>query len=326
MPHRIMQFSDRFLVGQLQLRGFSSRQIATSAGRMHVLEARGRGPLPPLLVLHGFSAAGHLYDGVLGRMRPHARHLVAPDMLGHGLSEMPGGGLDYERMRIALLETFDRVVHEPVFVFGNSMGGAAALKLAAERPDKVRGLFLVAPGGAPMSGTELDDFVDRFRLRNHQEALDFVDRLFAKPHPMRHVLAWGTRHQFARPGLRDLLERVTASELLCPRELAGLTMPIQLVWGAADRVLQPSHLEFFRRHLPQHAQVQVVEHYGHTPHMDHADELHRRLLAFCRTVHAAHAPSRTPARVPMEIAAAPIELAGSAERPNSSEVSASVAP
>lgn len=326
MPHRIMQFSDRFLVGQLQLRGFTSRQIPTSAGRVHVLEARGRGSLPPLLVLHGFSAAGHLYDGVLARMRPHARQLVAPDMLGHGLSEMPRGGLDYEQMRVALLETFDRVVHEPVFVFGNSMGGAAALKLAAERPDKVRGLFLVAPGGAPMTGTEFDEFVGRFRLRNHQEALDFVDRLFAKPHPMRHVLAWGTRQQFARPGLCELLERITASELLCPGELAMLTMPIHVIWGAADRVLQPSHLEFFRRNLPQHAQLQVVEHYGHTPHMDHADELHRRLLAFCRSVHAADIAPCAPAGVAMQLAADAADLAGSAERPNSTEVSASVAP
>lgn len=311
-----MQFSDRFLVGQLQLRGFTSRRIRTSAGHVHLLEGPGRGPLPPLLVLHGFSAAGHLYEGVLCRMRPHARHLVAPDMLGHGLSDMPADGLDHERMRVALLETIDRVVHEPVVVFGNSMGGAAALKLATERPDKIRGLFLVAPGGAPMDDSELQEFVDRFRLRNHEEALDFVDRLFAKPHPMRHLLAWGTRHQFARPGLRDLLERVSSADLLCPRDLAQLTMPIQVVWGAADRVLHPSHLEFFRRHLPAHAKLQVVQHYGHTPHMDHPEELHRRLLAFCRAVHA----------VPPCSNGREIDLAASAERPNFAEVSASIAP
>jgi pimeloyl-ACP methyl ester carboxylesterase len=307
VPHRLTQLSDRLLVGQLNLRGFESRRIQTSAGRLHVLDARGRGSLPPLLVLHGFSAAGHYYDGVLTRMRRFARRVIAPDMLGHGFSEMPRGGLDEAGMRIALLEAVDRLVDEPVIVFGNSMGGAAALRLAVERPDKVRGLFLVAPGGAPMQADELRAFVDRFRLRNHDEALDFVDRLFHKPHPMRQVLAWGTRHQFARPGLRDLIERIVPDDLLCERELGTLTMPIHVVWGAADRVLHASHLDFYRRCLPAHAKLEIVDHYGHVPHMDHPEELHTRLLAFAKDVHAGTAFA-------------------SAGRPNFGAVSASIAP
>lgn len=298
MPHRIAQFSDRFLVGQLNLRGFESRRIMTSMGRMHVLDARGRGPLPPLLVLHGFSAAGHLYEGVLTRMRPHVRRVIAPDMLGHGFSETPSTGLDHERMRVALLETFDRVVDEPTIVFGNSMGGAAALCLATERPEKVRALFLVAPGGAPMDGEELRTFINRFRLRSHEEALDFVDRLFHRPHPMRQVLAWGTRIQFSRPGLQGLLERMSPGELVRARDLASLTMPVHVLWGAADRVLHSSHLDFYQRHLPPHARIQVVEHFGHVPHIDHPEELYRRLLAFATDVETqplgTHGPAARP--------------------------------
>lgn len=281
-----MQLSDRLLLTQLQLRGFGSRHLSTTAGRMHVLDAPGRGRLPPLLVLHGFSAAGHLYEGVLTRMRPHVRHVIAPDMLGHGFSEMPARGLDHQRMRTALLETIDRVVREPVIVFGNSMGGAAALQLAIDRPGLVRGLFLVAPGGAPCDDAELSAFRARFELRDHEAALDFVDRLFARPHPMRHVLAWGTRQKFARPGLRDLLHQLRPEDLVTPEHLASLRAPLHLLWGAADRVLTPSHLDFWRRHLPPHARLSVIDHYGHVPHIDHPDDLHARLLAFAHDVGA----------------------------------------
>jgi pimeloyl-ACP methyl ester carboxylesterase len=301
-----VQFSDRAIVAQLQLRGFTSHHLATSAGRVHVLDAKGRGDLPPLVVLHGFSAAAHWYDGVLHRMRRHARRIVAPDLLGHGLSEMPASGLDHARLGAALLESLDRVLDEPAIVFGNSLGGAAALKLAALLPQKVRGLFLVAPGGAAMDDAELEAFVDRFRLRTHDQALDFVDRLFVKRHPMRHVLAWGTRQKFARPGLCDLIERVGSKDLLRPSDLASIAVPIEVLWGGADRILHASHLEFYRRHLPPHARLTVVEHFGHTPHMDHPEDLHRRLLAFAAEV------ARRPAH--------------SAIRPDSPAISAAATP
>jgi pimeloyl-ACP methyl ester carboxylesterase len=286
LVHRITQLPDPFLVGQLNLRGFKSRKVATSHGTIHVLDAQGRGKLPPIVFLHGFSAAAHYYDGMMLRMRPHARRIVAPDLLGHGLSDMPKGGLDHGRLRRSLLTAFDRVITEPCIVFGNSLGGAAALKLAFERPDMIRGLFLVAPGGAPMPPEELSKLVDRFRIRTHEQALAFVDGLFAKKHPMRHVLAWGTRHQFSRPGLRDLLERATADDLFRAEDIGKLTMPIQVLWGAHDRILHPSSLEFFRGALPPHARLDVIDHYGHTPHMDHPEDLHERFVDFVKDVDA----------------------------------------
>jgi len=306
VQNTITHLSDRILVGQLNLRGFLSRHVLTRHGRVHVLDAKGRGALPPLLVLHGFSAAAHYYDGVMLRMRPYVRRIVAPDLLGHGLSEMPREGLSEEMLRDALLHAIDHVLDEPAIVFGNSMGGAAALKLALLRPEKVKGLFLVAPGGAFMTQAEIQELISRFHLDTHDQALAFVDRLFAKPHPMRQVLAWGTRGQFDRPGLRNILEQMTPAQLLTPEEMGAIRAPTQLIWGAADRVLDPSCLEFYRRYLPAHARVQVVDHYGHVPHMDYPEELHHRLLAFAKDVASGRARS--------------------AVRPNLSAISASVAP
>jgi pimeloyl-ACP methyl ester carboxylesterase len=283
---RITDWSSRALIKQLNLRGYISRHVPTREGQLHYLEAKGYGSLPPLLVLHGFSAAGHLYDGVMNRMRPHTRRIFAPDLLGHGLSAMPRDGLDDERLRRSLLDFFDRVITEPVLIFGNSLGGAAGLMLAQERPNLVAGLFLVAPGGAPMPESELPEFLSRFRLRTHRDALDFVDRLFQRPHPLRHALAWGTRQQFARPGLTNLIENVEPDDFLEPSDLEQLRMPIEVIWGGSDRVLHPAHLDFFANHLPPHAKVSVVDHFGHTPQMDHPDELHRRLLTFAREVAA----------------------------------------
>jgi pimeloyl-ACP methyl ester carboxylesterase len=273
---------DGVLRAQLHLAGFESCFVDTGAGRMHALVAEGGGDLPPLVVLHGFAAASHYYGGVASRMRPLVRRVIIPDLPGHGLSAGHAGDIDWSTLEDGLLETLDTLIDRPAIVFGNSLGGAAAVRYAAMRQDKVRGLFLVAPGGAPMDDATFRSFLSRFALDDHDAALDFVDRLFAKPPAYRHLIAWGTRHQFARPTMRALMQRGLAIHLLTPEELGSLSMPVHVVWGGADRILLPSHLAFFREHLPTQATLEIVPRFGHTPHMDQPDALHTMLVAFAR--------------------------------------------
>lgn len=279
----LARVGDELLRAQLRLSGFGSRFVDTRAGRMHALVAEGAGDLPPFVILHGFAAASHYYGGVASRMRPLVRQVIVPDLPGHGLSQGLARDIDWSTLEDGLLETLDTLIDRPAIVFGNSLGGAAAVRYAALRPNKVRGLFLVAPGGASMDDATFRSFLSRFALDDHGEALDFVDRLFLKPPPYyRHLIAWGTRNQFARPTMRALMERGLAINLLTPAELGSLTMPTHVVWGGADRILLPSHLSFFRDHLPAHATLDVVPRFGHTPHMDHPEALHTMLVAFAR--------------------------------------------
>jgi len=280
LPH----IADRFLLQGLKLRGYRSRKVRTSVGVLHALEAEGRGGLPPVVVLHGLSAAGQYYENLMTRMRPHVRRVIAPDMPGHGYSELPSAGLNHDTLGAGLLEGLDQLLTEPAIVFGNSMGGIAAVRFAAERPERVLGLMLAAPGGAPMDSDEIAEFIQAFELSNHGKALDFVDKLFHRPHPMRHLIAWGVRQQFGREGVDDLLQSITPADLLTPSELEQLAMPIFVLWGEADGVLWPAHREFFERHLPSHAEVHRIEEYGHVPHMSHPDCLSARLLEFTRRV------------------------------------------
>lgn len=273
---------DRLLRRQLRFAGFHSRYVETSAGRMHALVAKGDGDLPPFVLLHGFAAASHYYGSVLTRMRPLCSAVIAPDLPGHGLSPGDVRAIDWSTLEQGLLETLDDLIDRPAIVFGNSLGGAAAVRYAAQRPKKVRGLFLVAPGGAPMDDATFRSFLSRFALDDHDKALDFVDRLFATPPPHRHLIAWGTRKQFARPTMRALMQRGLAINLLTPEELRTLPMPVHVVWGGADRILLPSHLAFFRDNLPPQGTLEVVPRFGHTPQMDQPEALHTMLVAFAR--------------------------------------------
>lgn len=286
MLSQLPRLADRVLLQGLKLRGYRSRKVETSVGVLHALEAEGGGDLPPVVVLHGLSASGQYYENLMRRIRRHVKRVVAPDMPGHGYSELPADGLNHDTLGAGLREGLDALIDEPAIVFGNSLGGVAAVRYASERPDRVLGLMLAAPGGAPMDEDDLSEFVDAFRLHDHGKALDFVDKLFHRPHPMRHILAWGVRQQFGRTGIDDLLRSIRPEDLLTPEELEGLEMPIFVLWGEADRVLWPEHRRFYEDHLPAHAEVHRIEEYGHVPHMSHPDCLAARLLEFTRQVAA----------------------------------------
>jgi pimeloyl-ACP methyl ester carboxylesterase len=278
------RIADLVLLQTLYVRGYTSRRVKTSVGTLHVLQAEGDGTLPPILVLHGLSASGQYYENLMRRVRPHVRKVIAIDMPGHGYSELPPEGLDHDTLGTGLREGLDRIITEPVIVFGNSLGAAAAVRYASERPDRVRGLFLAAPGGAPMEKEELESFVSNFMLHDHDTALSFVDKLFHRQHPMRHILAWGVRQQFGRTGIEDLLRSVRPQDLLRPEEVQCLKMPILMLWGEADRVLRPEHRRFFEKYLPGHAEIHRMDEFGHVPHMSHPDHLAELLLDFTRRV------------------------------------------
>jgi len=282
MLHHLPPFAERIMLRLLHLKGYRSEFVRTSAGRIHVLSAPGRGTLPPVVVLHGLSAAGQHYENLLSLLRPHVRRVIAVDMPGHGESELPSGGMSQQVVAAGLREGLAQVLDEPAVIFGNSLGGAAAVRYAAEHPEWVLGLVLAAPGGAAMEAEELDEFLGHFILDSHTAALDFVDRLFHRPHPFRHFLAWGVRHQFRRPGVTGFLESVGPSDLLGPAELEKLFMPTLVLWGDRDRVLRPSHREFFEEHLPTHAVVERLPLNGHVPHMENCRELAARILDHLR--------------------------------------------
>ena len=277
----------------LNARGYRSRWLHTSVGRLHVLDGPGRGDLPPVVMLHGFSANAISYVGLLRRFAPHSRRLVAPDCPGHGFSEVPLGGLDRDAMMAGMFAVLDRVIDEPVVLLGTSMGGFGAVRYAARSPKKVRALVLICPGGAPMTPEGLQDFLDTFRIDRHREALAFVDRMLARsPRGLRHLLAHGIRGRFTNPQLRRLLDSLGPEDLLQPDELASLRMPTLMLWGREEMILPPAHLEFFQRHLPQHAQLEIWNQFGHCGYLEQPRAVTDRVLRFARTVIRAESRNR----------------------------------
>lgn len=132
----------------------------------------------PLLLLHGVTDSGAVWDRVTGALADRF-DVVAPDARGHGRSSRIGEAFAIE----ALAEDAAAVVRSefggPVAVWGHSMGAATAEALAATHPDLVTRVVLEDPpftGRAPEGEGDVgtDDVLDGIR-RTVREVRDADD-------------------------------------------------------------------------------------------------------------------------------------------------------
>lgn len=112
----------------------------------------GRGPALVCLhaIGHGAGDFTHLREQLRDRYR-----VVALDWPGQGNSgddRLPASASRYAEL---LSKFLDGLGVDPVVLLGNSIGGAAALRVAAAQPARVRALVLANPGGLDRGGNGL---------------------------------------------------------------------------------------------------------------------------------------------------------------------------
>lgn len=113
------------------------------------LSVRSRPPvredLPPALYVHGLGGSSQNWSALMAELDGLVGS-EAVDLPGFGDSPPPDDG-DYSVTghARAVIRYLDAAERGPVHLFGNSLGGAVATRVAAVRPDLVRTLTLISP-------------------------------------------------------------------------------------------------------------------------------------------------------------------------------------
>jgi pimeloyl-ACP methyl ester carboxylesterase len=264
----------------LRKRGVRTRWEKTPLGRVHVYDAPGHGTLPTTVLLHGVGSSATPFGPLLARLRRRVRRVVAPDYPGHGFSPPPVKPMHPDALLEAMTQVLDETLDEPAVLVGNSLGGGIALHYASVRPARVRALVLLSPAGARATDEEWHALRKAFDLRTRADAIEFLGRVYHRTPWLARVVAHEVPRSVARRAVRELLASANNDHAATPEALAGLTMPILLVWGRSERLLPDTHLAYFRAHLPKHAIVERPEGFGHCPHVDAPEAVARRIVEF----------------------------------------------
>ena len=252
-----------------------TRDVSARGLRTRIAEL---GDGPPLLLLHGLLASRHAFDSII---EPLARdfRVVAVDLPGFGDSEKPPP----TRFPYSL-ESSAEVVADVIaalslgrcHLIGHAMGASVGLTLAAEHPEFVDRLVLVAPHlqpdslprtfrllRSPLVGSIL--FKQLFGRASFRSL--FAKHMYAPGHDVPPDRVDSYFNAFNSPAAREsayAVMRAMADTRASIARLSRLKSRTLVVWGRSDAYLTPQGAQRIVRQIAS-AQLEFLDS-GHSPH------------------------------------------------------------
>jgi pimeloyl-ACP methyl ester carboxylesterase len=237
--------------------GFERLEVE-AAGRRLVLWRGGSGP--DLVLLHGSGQQAGAWAAVAPGLLPeYTVHVL--DLPGHGDSEPASGALLMADV-IGGLEAYLLSLEEPSILVGSSMGAWLATLAAHRHPDRVERIVLVNGGAllnVPAEGLTLTPG-DREEARRVMAAL----RDPASPELPDEVLDDIVRRSNEGPIGRMMADPGGLMAHLLEGRLHEVSVPVDLLWGASDRLIPVEYARRMERQLPR-ARITLLEACGHIP-------------------------------------------------------------
>jgi pimeloyl-ACP methyl ester carboxylesterase len=240
--------------------GFEADELEVEGGAVRVW-SRGAGPT--LVFVHGVGNDAGTWVAVAPALAEHYR-VVVIDLPGHAGLAPQSGPLPMATV-IAGAEAALAATSGKVTVVGNSLGGWLAFLLAERHPERVE--RIVAIGGGPLAG---EAGGPSLVPKNREEAAALMARVRDASAP-------------PLPGymLDDLIERAGSgpigrlsadvpglvAALWNEDRLQTLATPVDLLWGASDRIVPLTYAERLESLLPV-ARLQVIPSCGHVPQLE----------------------------------------------------------
>ena len=256
--------------------------------------------LPPALFVHGLGGSS-LNWTALGLLLNDTVRGLAPDLPGFGRTPPLPGPAGINEQADVLGELMDREFDRPVHLFGNSMGGAVAVVLAARRPEQIASLTLVSPAlpdprasavalwfaalATPRLGRAVLRRTAQLPFERRLEtslSMVFGDHR-ALPPELRAAYEAELRRRDAQPwvaeailaGARSILfSQLAPSRRSLWAEVAKVRCPTLLVYGGRDRLVDARVRNRAQQAFPD-ARLLYLPGSGHVAQMEHPAEVER---------------------------------------------------
>ncbi|WP_418061147.1 alpha/beta fold hydrolase [Pimelobacter simplex] len=234
------------------------RMVPVGRRSLFVTEA---GAGRPVVLLHGGGPGATGTSNYARNINALAEHfrVIVPDLPGYGRSSKDLDQSDpFGDLALAVRGLLDALDIDRAHLVGNSYGGAAALRLALDRPDRVDRMILMGPGGIgttralPTKGLnhllsyyggdgpsrdKVATFIREYLVHDAGAVPDELIDLRYEASIQPDVVASPPLRRPSGPGAPRTLWRM---DLTRDRRLSRCEVPTLVVWGQDDKVNRPS--------------------------------------------------------------------------------------
>jgi 2-hydroxymuconate-semialdehyde hydrolase len=243
----------------------------------------------PLLMIHGSGPGVTAWANwrlALPELSKN-RRVIAPDVVGFGFTERPAGiQYNIETWVGQLVGLLDALDLQRVDIVGNSFGGALALKLAIQHPDRVGRIVLMGSGGVSYPMTAELDSVWGYQpsIENMRKMLD----IFAYDRSLVTGELAAMRYKASiQPGFQEAYssmfpaprQRWLDAMANTEEQIRAIPHETLVVHGREDRVIPLSSSLTLANWLPN-SQLHVYGHCGHWTQIEHASRFSRLVNDF----------------------------------------------
>ena len=252
--------------------------MPTAAGLHYFLHEGGSILNPSLVLIHG-AGGDHLSWPPEVRRLPGYRVLTL-DLPGHGKTEGPGrqSVQDYAHDVAEFLDAMG--LSRAVFV-GHAMGGAIALSLALDYPDRVVGIGLISAGPSlPIPSSVIENAASPSTLPLAIKSLQEMSLGSQTPENLKAVIFKHLAETRPTLLLNDLLacDRFDLTD-----RLNAIRTSVLVVCGTDDKLTPIRFSEILSRQIPG-AALQTVEGAGHMLVLEQPSRLAKLISVFMATI------------------------------------------
>ena len=242
----------------------------------------------PVVFLHGSGqgASGHSnFKGNYPFLAENGYRVIIPDHIGYGYSDKPDD-VEYPLSFFAecIVQTLDVAGIDKFSMIGNSLGGAIAIYIALNHPERVVSLNLMAPGG-------LEEKEDYFKM----PGMAILGEIFASGEVNK-----GSLEHFIRNGLvyhedcvdEELIEErwdiftkqngqalATMKVPNMTEQLGDIQCPSIVFWGINEKMMPETGIMKLAKGLKD-TRVVLVSECGHWVMAEYKDMFNRYTLDF----------------------------------------------
>lgn len=239
---------------------------------MHYVES-GRGS--PFLLLHGVGGSHEMWLPIVSDLA-RSHRVIAADHRGHGASDKPRGSYTISLFCQDWLALMGALKVDRAHLVGLSMGGAIAMRLAVEHPERVRSLVLVDtwayshPDFLALMRKRLERLASGDLAAYAEEAIPQVySPAFIAANPEALAQYRARVAQLNPDSVRAAVEACMSHDMRGRQ--AEIKAPTLVVVGSEDRLTPLHHSEYLARTIPG-ARLVIIKRSGHIPHLEQPRE------------------------------------------------------